>query len=138
MRIYVAGKFQSYAKVRDCIDALTALGHTITHDWTRTSEFGSDGHPLGTDGSQPKGVLRAHAQADIEGVRTADCFVMLADDSLAGAWVEFGIALERGIPCVVVAPERWTIFLECEGVVQVPDRDALFAVLPPARWPRAA
>ncbi len=27
------------------MDALTAAGHDIAHDWTRTDAFGPDGHP---------------------------------------------------------------------------------------------
>jgi nucleoside 2-deoxyribosyltransferase len=116
LRLYVAGRFQSYAKVRAVADACVKAGHTITHDWTRTPEFGSDGHPLHADGAQAKAALRGFAEADIAGVRAADCVVLCADDSLAGAWVEMGIALERGTPVVAVAHERWTIFLECAGV----------------------
>lgn len=125
MRIYVAGRFQSYAKVRACIDALVERGHEITYDWTRSPEFGADGHPVdpGTikngfsaPGYSTRQALARYAVRDIQGVREADALVLLADDSLAGAWVEMGIALERGTPIYVIKPERWTIFLECPEV----------------------
>jgi nucleoside 2-deoxyribosyltransferase len=131
VKIYVAGRFQSYEKVRACIDMLRDQGYEITYDWTRTPEFGEDGHPKhGANGQeQPRGLLQHYAQNDIQGVRSADALVLLADDSLAGAWVEMGIALERSIPIYVVKPERWTIFLECFQVTVFGTQEELFAAL---------
>lgn len=127
--VYVAGRFQSYAKVRSCIDAVHGLGCRVTYDWTRTPEFDADGHPLNSDGAQPKTLLQQYAANDIQGVREAEVFIMLADDSLAGAYIEMGIALERGIPIIVVAPERWTIFLECPTVAVAPSLAAALQLL---------
>jgi hypothetical protein len=138
MKIYVAGRFQSYEKVRVCINALISQGHEITHDWTRTEEFDAEGVLStaswnGTVSVRPdsakRAVLAAHALNDINGVRDADALVLLADDSLAGAWVEMGIALERGTPIYAVKPERWTIFLECPEVTVLDSVVDLYSLL---------
>ena len=42
MKVYVASRFKNYEEVRKVIDKVEAAGHTITFDWTRTSEFDPD------------------------------------------------------------------------------------------------
>lgn len=115
MKFYVAGRFQSYQKVRDEIDFLTSLGHEVTYDWTRSEEFDANGFPVQTDPHElPKEKLQDYITKDVQGVEEADFFVLCADDSLAGAWVEMGVALVS--PMVqwifVIESKRWTIFLE--------------------------
>jgi hypothetical protein len=99
--------------MRTLMDQLTAAGHVVTHDWTRTEEFGEDGHPAFADESGiPKERLAMHAADDVRGVRTADLVVAVADTPLCGALIEIGVALAVGVPVWVVAPWRWTIFWE--------------------------
>jgi hypothetical protein len=115
MRVYVAGRFTHYERCRALMDELAATGHTITHDWTRTEEFGDDGHPVfeaKDESGIPPERLAMHAQDDVRGVRTADLVVVLADDQLCGALIEIGCALAYDVPVWVVAPWRWTIFWE--------------------------
>lgn len=120
MKFYVAGRFQAYAKVRAMVDFLTEHGHSVTYDWTRTDEFDRYGNPVqGDPHNLQRDKLREYAQKDLQGVMDAEFFVLCGDDSLAGAWVELGVALvspnvER---IFALEPERWTIFLEDPKVV---------------------
>ncbi len=109
-RIYVAGRFRRYEECRALMDDLVAVGHTITHDWTRTEEFGDDGHPKATDGDLDRYAQRCHAVDDLRGVRTADMLVVLAHDSLCGGLIEVGAALAYGVPVWICDPWRHTIF----------------------------
>lgn len=132
MRIYVAGRFQSYEKVRRVIDHLKQHGHEITYDWTRTAEFGPDGHPIAANAHDlPVATLRSYARRDLHGVSTADFVVVCADDSLCGGWIEVGYALAS--PQVrrifVIATERWSIFLELQKVRQVPSYEEWFRLI---------
>jgi hypothetical protein len=131
---YAAGRFKDYGNVRKTIDRLATLGYKVTYDWTRTEEFGKDGHPRQDDAHMlGKETLRQYAYNDLDGVGNADFMVVLADNELAGAWVEFGAALALGVqPIYVIEPYRWTIFLECDGVVVLTwaEFDAIFPVQP--------
>lgn len=88
MQLYVAGKFEDTERVRDVQDELVAVGHTISFDWTRDED----------------GFTSVQATRDMMGVMTADALVFVAEEPLAykGAYVEFGIALARGIPIYVL------------------------------------
>lgn len=88
MNIYVAGKWEEMARVREVQAQLRAVGHRITHDWT---SYQSDSP-------------RDQAICDLTGVRCADVLVLIVEKDLryAGAWVEMGIAIGRGIPVYVL------------------------------------
>lgn len=122
MKFYVAGKFSDYSFVRSIVDMLAEHGHTVTYDWTRTSEFGPDGHPVSNDPHDlSKEQLGEYAQKDVQGVQDADFLVVCADQDLCGAWIEMGVALATKTvqKIFVIASERWTIFLELPFVEQV-------------------
>lgn len=126
MKFYAAGKFQEYEKVRETIDLLVFHGHEVTYDWTRTDEFGPDGHPKQTDPHNlNKKELRGYAENDIQGVLDAEFMVIRADGPLCGAWIEMGAAVvsPRCKRIFVVEPQRWTIFLELDKVTVLPSYD---------------
>jgi hypothetical protein len=135
MRIYVAGRFSQYERCRAVMDALTAAGHMITMDWTRTDEFGADGHPKHTEHGTaapttiPAERLVGHALNDIEGCRSTDLVVVLADEVLTGALIEIGAALASGVRVWVCAPYRWTIFWEHPLVEVLPNEHEALARL---------
>jgi nucleoside 2-deoxyribosyltransferase len=83
MKIYVASKFEEYPRVREIMAALIEAGHTITYDWTNCDQFTVE-----------------QAAKDMDGVLSADALVFIAEENLPykGAYVEFGIAVARGIP----------------------------------------
>lgn len=139
MKIYTGTTFTRYEEARAVNDRLRALGHEITHDWTRTDEFGDDGHPLKQDPSEiSKDDARRYAADDIAGVLAADACLFLGEQASLGWPVEFGLALgsSRCHSILVVQPFRWTVFLEVGKVDVVPDLATamrVFEGLSPAR-----
>lgn len=87
MRIYIAAKFEDQERVRHIMEWLRLAGHVITHDWTANAQ-----------------VNREQAQADLDGVMTADALLLVVEKhfNYCGALVEFGVALGRGIPIYVL------------------------------------
>lgn len=127
MRIYVASRFSDYERVRALCDEIRATGYTVTHDWTRTREFGPDGHPLSASPDDlPPLEARGHAQADLEGVRSADLVVFLADlGDYCGALIEVATAIAAGRQVFVVKPWRPSIFWHLPRVTVYPHLDAV-------------
>lgn len=84
MRIYVAGKWEERANIRDLMDILEGDGHTITEDWTTHEAADRD--------------LAECALRDHQGVETADALVIIAINVLPymGACAELGLALGYG------------------------------------------
>lgn len=114
MNIYVGATFSRYLEARSVMDALTAVGHAVTHDWTRTDAFGDDGHPLpGTAGGYdlPAAEQSAHALDDLAAVKRADLLLILAQQASCGWPVEVGMALAWGTAKVwLVEPFKPTVF----------------------------
>lgn len=92
-RVYVASKFENKEGVRYLYDLLRAAGHEITHDWTDETA------------SSDAEFYRC-ADKDVEGVWNADVLIIDVQPNMRGAWVEFGIALTRFIPIIVVNGKR--------------------------------
>jgi len=147
MRVYVAGRFSDYERVRAVIDVALAAGHSITRDWTRTDEFDEDGHPFakpdvmeqaraaGGDGATVlAGVLSAErlagiAEEDVEGAGDADLLIALADRPLTGAMIEIGAALRERREVWVYSPWRWTVFWDHPCVTVWLDYDEMLGEL---------
>lgn len=86
MRIYVAAKWgeATNARARQVMDELRAAGHKITYDWT-----------------QDPGEGPQQAMKDLNGVLTADIFVVIAEATdvvYCGTICELGMALAQGMP----------------------------------------
>lgn len=104
MRVYVAGKFEEAPRVRQVHTKLREMGFQITHDWTT-----EDATPY--EGAALRAYLAACAQRDLEGVESAEAFLVLNHPKLYGGAVEMGIAISRRIPVLVVGAElRENIF----------------------------
>lgn len=132
MRIYVAGRFRRYERVRALVDAIAAQGHEITHDWTRNCEFGPDGHLLAPDeASIPPERLAACAHDDVRGAAEADLLVCIADEPLTGALIEIGAALAHGAEVWIIAPWRESIFWHLDLVTRFTDEASVLATLAP-------
>jgi hypothetical protein len=95
MKIYVASSFARKPDVRAMHELLRAEGHEITYDWTDEDASGLEGDAL-------HAALLGGAQRDIAGIREANLLVVLHDDRGRGMATEFGIALERSVPIIVV------------------------------------
>ncbi len=91
MKIYVAGKFEERASVKVIQNALRALGHTITFDWT-------------TDEYKSKKPSTEDAISCKKGVLDADLYVGLFvhDNVYKGALVELGVALSEDMPVFII------------------------------------
>jgi nucleoside 2-deoxyribosyltransferase len=112
VKIYTASRFQSYERTREFNDLLRAAGHEVTYDWTRTDEFGEDGHPRFVDGvgELTYAKRREYAMLDLQGVVVADLTIVFADDQLTGALIEMGAACALGRPVWVLSPWKESIF----------------------------
>lgn len=127
MKLYVMCRFGAYGRVRAFCDDARAAGHEITHDWTRTAEFGDDGHPLSADeGALEPNVAWGHAADDVRGIDAADACVFLADEGgYCGALIEYGYALAINVPVYLVAPWRPSIFWQSPRTMILPDETAV-------------
>jgi nucleoside 2-deoxyribosyltransferase len=90
MRVYVAGKYgdTTNPRVQEIQNELRAAGHKITYDWTSDAQEGTN-----------------QAMADMNGVLTADAFVLVTEEHAVvycGAICELGMALASGIPVYVI------------------------------------
>lgn len=125
MNLYIASRFGNYERVRAFIDAAEAVGHRVTHDWTRTQEFGPDGHPTGGDGSQLSREEQGdHAMADLNAAADADVLVLLPVSDMGGAYIEIGYALAHGRQVWIAGDCRFTIFWGLPLVTVLPDEAA--------------
>jgi nucleoside 2-deoxyribosyltransferase len=80
MKIYVAGKWQEKAYIKDVMQRLESYSHTISYDWTKHN-----------DGDDAKYC----AQNDLDGVASADIMIAIVQKSFPykGVYVEIGAAL---------------------------------------------
>jgi hypothetical protein len=126
MKLYVAGKFSSFRKIRKVVDQLKALGHEITWDWTRTDEFneagelkhGKDDGYINEQQITPETLL-FYAESDLCGVAEADAVVLCCEPNMCGAYIEVGAALGAWPrkQVFVIDQQRWTIFYRLPEVV---------------------
>lgn len=99
MRIYVAAPFGDRDKAKAVADLLEERGATITEDWWHEKKDNS------IDVDDVK-FGRERAQADVNGVLTADMLVALVPkEGGCGMWWECGMALASGIPVVRIPLE---------------------------------
>ena len=83
MKVYIATKFEEHERALSIAQALENAGHVITWRWWENDQFTTE-----------------QAARDMDGVLAADALVFIAEKDLPyrGAYVEFGIAIARGIP----------------------------------------
>lgn len=88
MKYYVASKYENKEDVREVMYAIVEHGHSITEDWTHSTE---------TDGEKV-------ALADKKGVEECDVFVGLfnINANYKGAYIEFGMAIALGKEIVII------------------------------------
>lgn len=111
MRIYVAGKFEEKARVRDVMSRLQAAGHEITHDWTNEDASSYAGDALNQ-------YLGECADLSYYGVMAADAVLVLDHPRGRGTLVELGLALAWGKAVFLVEnPENVPcVFFHLDGV----------------------
>ncbi len=91
MRIYVAGPWTQKTEAKRYADALEAAGHTITKKWWDHREV--PGYLTPDISLDELRELAQQAKEDMEGVLTADAFVLLNLEKSEGKSVETGMAI---------------------------------------------
>ena len=111
-QIYIACSLSRWAEHNQLRDALVAAGHTLTHDWTEASPWVKAAKAPGADlsaeiaASATVPSRRIAAQADLEGVRTADVVIgLLAKGPSRGTQREIGAAHALAIPVLLHGTE---------------------------------
>lgn len=96
MRVYVAGSMYSpgVEYVKDIQGALQTCGHEISYDWT-TQIIPNTGDPR----------AQQLAEAERDGVLTADLLIFVEDHRPRGALIEVGMALSAGKKVLVLLEE---------------------------------
>lgn len=126
--VYLSARMARAAELRAYRDDLEAEGIVVTSRWLDT--------PPETAHTP------AHAAADVADIYQADVFVTFAEDAVelsplpyaarGGRHVEFGIAYETGIPCIVVlgpAHVEENVFHLLPNVIRVATWDAARVLL---------
>ena len=130
MTIYIAASFALKEHVAELYALCEKRGYTVSHDWTQ--------HTATTTADRLDDPSQAveYAIADVDGVRNADVFVMLADGPAGtGRYIELGVAiqshLERGTPQIFIVGEANadSIFYFHPSVQRVDTMEDVFAQL---------
>lgn len=121
MKLYVAGNPNDSdgigaMRITHTMRQLRNAGHEITHDWTR-------------EVLNPRPSRRSIAEADVRGVEAADALVLVDADRGWGMYVEFGIAVARRIPIIVIEPRYHQVFYSLPQVRLVMDVDGAIEAL---------
>lgn len=124
MRVYVAGKFQNVARVREVITWMKRLGYEVTHDWT-----GEDFEKVPE--AERDHQARVCAKADFYGATNCDVLFLInhtppGSKPTQGRWIEMGLAAASGADIIIVnegwvtgaVPESPGIFAYLSGVYQ--------------------
>lgn len=126
---YVASRFHDYERVRSLNDKLAESGWQITHDWTRTDEFGPDGHPCRGDlgeGPLTPDERKHYAALDYFGATEADVLIFYGDlDGYTGALIEVGLTLASGGDVYVIDPSHDSIFWDHPRVTIIKEQELL-------------
>lgn len=99
MNVYIATRFTHKEEFKKLQKLLEANGHAITHDWTVDDL-------TGVPADEIELYKMRNAGHCIQGVLFADALVLIAKPNMAGAFVEMGMAMMRGIPIIVVGADQ--------------------------------
>jgi hypothetical protein len=84
-KVYVAGSFKNYTKIKSIMDDIESWGFSITVDWTKHQEEGN---------------AKQYAEEDLKGLKECDCLIYCLDSNHSrGKNFELGYitALEKPI-----------------------------------------
>jgi len=94
MELYVAGKFSDKKQIKEYMNELVKLGHSITHDWTSFESENAD-----------QNKMAQSAVKDVEAVKECDVLIAFLTDpqyAYRGTFSEIGIALGTDKEIIVV------------------------------------
>ena len=94
MRIYIAGRYTAMARLRTEAELIESMGHEVICDCVWLTGCNDDTAPI----ECASNVLRDLRQSDM-----LLCYTTEAG-TRGGLYVELGVALERGIPVIIVGP----------------------------------
>jgi hypothetical protein len=125
MKIYLAARYSRLEQMNLIAAELRQLGHVVTSRWIQ----GNHRMPDCAVGTRDEVVFRQRfAHEDLDDLRAADCCLSVSEEprcpTRGGRHVEFGIAIERGLRCIVVGP-REHVFHWLPEVEWYPDWSAL-------------
>lgn len=95
MNIYLATAFACKEDFRMMKSLLEAAGHTISHDWS-VDDIGT------RTGMEKEIYLMECCIGCLNGIADSDVFILLARPSMAGAFVELGVAIGCGKPVILL------------------------------------
>ena len=101
MRFYVAGGLPERERCSKMMEALRALGHEITYDWTKFESTDEK------DFTHER--LQEIAREELIGAERADIFLMLPTKDGAGQYVELGTALQARRWNTTRRPKIWIV-----------------------------
>lgn len=101
MKVYIAGKFEEKAKVKELYARIKELGHKVAYDWT-------DHKPI-KPYSQNQEVAKEYSDNELVGIIDTDIFIFLTHELGTTLFMEFGAALilnkKTGKPLIYVVGE---------------------------------
>ena len=131
MRVYLAAAWSRKEEIAGIAYDLVKLGVDVQARWLAEPSFPKSKHALDK-------FLRERALIDVHDVRAADILVRFSDDlncenipaylGTGSRMVEMGIALERGIPVIVVGGHQ-PVFDHLPQVMHLKDVEELKAYL---------
>lgn len=92
MKYYIASSFANIASVRSLNQRLSAIGHSVTYDWTKNERTTSIAD------------LSRIAQLEKAAVIESDVFIMLLPAG-RGSHIEYGMALATNKPIILYSPQ---------------------------------
>jgi hypothetical protein len=127
MRFYLAARYSRREEINLYRKILESLGHVVTSRWLRGNHQMPD-----LTGEEPLEIyhdkeVQRFALEDLQDIYAADAIVCFTEPprstaTRGGRHVEFGIALERGMPIFVVGP-RENVFYYLDAVHHFLDFD---------------
>lgn len=119
MRVYLASTYGSMMQMREIRDRLVEAGHEVTSQWID----GFEGMAKPGVESTDEEIKINGAVMDVDDVRRSDVLVAFSHargtlHTGGGRHVEFGIALERGIPVILFGPRGEHVFHYYPGLVR--------------------
>lgn len=109
LKVYLAAPYQFKDQMNVCAEQLRRLGIEVTSRWLK--EPHQPNTQLGEVSTEEK---QKYALQDLDDIYAADVFVLFTDSTKtiirAGRHVEFGIAVNQGMPIIVVGSEYENIF----------------------------
>jgi nucleoside 2-deoxyribosyltransferase len=112
LKLFVSGKYDDRSLIREKINELRELGHTITYDWTDEKNI-AELQKNYTDKKQKSAV---EANLDINGVKNCDCHIIIITDktyAYRGTSTELGCSLGLGKCVYLYCPFKDASCMTC-------------------------